>query len=42
MCLMNEARFELLGKTDVCGKCVVAVPCSHADPAKLKRARIAH
>jgi len=38
MCLINEAHYAPLGQADVCGKCVVAVPCSHTDPAKAKRA----
>ena len=32
MCLTNQDRFESLGLADVCGKCVVAVPCSHVNP----------
>ena len=35
--LMNEARLNLHGEADVCGKCVVAVPCSHAKPGGIKR-----
>lgn len=37
MCLLNEDRFKTLGRADVCGKCVVAVPCSHKIPKKRKR-----
>jgi epoxyqueuosine reductase QueG len=32
MCLDNEAQFRFLAKADVCGKCLVEVPCSHANP----------
>ncbi len=32
MCLANEAHFSSLGQANVCGKCSVAVPCSHTNP----------
>ena len=32
MCQENEARFKDLGKADVCGKCLVGLPCSLTDP----------
>ncbi|MBN1141431.1 MAG: epoxyqueuosine reductase [Deltaproteobacteria bacterium] len=32
VCLKNEAVFQNLGKADVCGKCLVDVPCSGAKP----------
>jgi epoxyqueuosine reductase QueG len=28
----NEERYAALGKADVCGKCLVGLPCSWADP----------
>jgi epoxyqueuosine reductase QueG len=31
-CLSNEGRFPELPANDVCGKCMVGVPCSHLDP----------
>ena len=37
MLLKNVEEYEQLGYADVCGKCLVAVPCSHTDPAALKR-----
>lgn len=33
MCLENAARFYDLGLADVCGKCLVDVPCSYVNPA---------
>jgi epoxyqueuosine reductase QueG len=36
MCLTNAARFKDLEKiADVCGKCLVGLPCSTANPAQL-------
>ena len=32
ICIQNDIRHPDLGRTEVCGKCVVAVPCSHRDP----------
>lgn len=37
MCLVNEDRFQALSQADVCGKCVVALPCSHKTPKERKR-----
>ena len=37
MCLLNQDRFESLGTADVCGKCVVALPCSHTNPVAKRR-----
>ncbi len=34
MCLENDTHLERLGLTDVCGKCVVGVPCSLQNPVK--------
>lgn len=31
-CLLNEKRYEHFGKADVCGKCMVGVPCSISIP----------
>lgn len=31
-CLQNGAAFTAMGKADVCGKCVVGLPCSFTDP----------
>jgi epoxyqueuosine reductase QueG len=36
MCLENEAFYQETGKADVCGKCVVGLPCSWKDPVKSK------
>ncbi|MHC4945272.1 MAG: 4Fe-4S binding protein [Planctomycetota bacterium] len=36
MCLQNEKLHLSLGKADVCGKCLVTVPCSHRIPKKKK------
>ncbi len=38
MCLKSGEQFEDLGLADVCGKCVVGLPCSHCDPVAVKRA----
>jgi epoxyqueuosine reductase QueG len=35
MCLENAARFRDLGLADVCGKCLVGVPCSQVNPTAL-------
>lgn len=34
MCLQNGKLFLSLGKADVCGKCLVGIPCSHIDPVQ--------
>lgn len=34
MCLLNEDLHSDLGKTDVCGKCLVGVPCAMSNPAQ--------
>jgi len=34
MCLDNNARLTQFGTTDVCGKCMVGVPCTFTDPTK--------
>ena len=31
-CLENGAAFKAMGKADVCGKCVVGLPCSFTNP----------
>lgn len=36
MCLQNEDRFKGIGKADVCGKCLVGLPCSFTNPVKSK------
>jgi len=36
MCLRNEDLFREKGKADVCGKCLVGVPCSFINPVKKK------
>jgi epoxyqueuosine reductase QueG len=33
MCLKNAERFKRLGVADVCGKCLVMLPCSTRDPS---------
>jgi epoxyqueuosine reductase QueG len=33
-CLKNEKIFQHLGKADVCGKCLVGLPCSFTNPVK--------
>jgi epoxyqueuosine reductase QueG len=32
MCLKNASRFHELGLADVCGKCLVGLPCSYVNP----------
>ena len=32
MCLYNVERLQDIGYTDVCGKCLVGIPCSFEDP----------
>ena len=32
MCLKNEDRFKQIGTADVCGKCLVGLPCSFTNP----------
>lgn len=39
MLLKNVDEHSDLGYADVCGKCLVAVPCSHTDPVALKLRR---
>lgn len=40
MCLYNVENLKDIGYTDVCGKCLVEVPCSFIDPvSKLKKGR---
>lgn len=39
MLLKNVDEHSDVGYADVCGKCLVAVPCSHADPVALKLRR---
>jgi epoxyqueuosine reductase QueG len=34
MCLQNEEAFRSLGKADVCGKCLVGLPCSLTNPVR--------
>ncbi|WP_163338391.1 epoxyqueuosine reductase [Desulfopila sp. IMCC35008] len=34
--LENVEEYKNVGYADVCGKCLVAVPCTHNDPVKLK------
>jgi epoxyqueuosine reductase QueG len=36
MLLENVEEHKSVGYADVCGKCLVAVPCSHSNPVKLK------
>jgi epoxyqueuosine reductase QueG len=36
MCLRNEDLFRETGKADVCGKCLVGLPCSFINPLKKK------
>jgi len=37
MLLENVKEFSSIGYADVCGKCLVAVPCSHINPVMIKR-----
>lgn len=34
MCLTNGETYKELGLADVCGKCLVDLPCSFRDPVK--------
>jgi len=34
MLLQNGAKYNSIGTTDVCGKCLVAIPCATMDPVK--------
>lgn len=34
MCLENEEKHQSTGKADVCGKCLVDVPCAFVNPVK--------
>jgi epoxyqueuosine reductase QueG len=36
-CLENEKEHQVLGHADVCGKCLVGVPCTFADPVEEMR-----
>lgn len=36
MCLKNKDRFKQIGKADVCGKCLVGLPCSFTNPVNRK------
>jgi len=37
VCLRNETEHESVGQADVCGKCLVSIPCAFGNPvAKLK------
>lgn len=36
MCLMNADRLLDIGNADVCGKCLVKVPCTYQNPSKNK------
>lgn len=37
MCLLNASLMEDIGLADVCGKCLVDIPCSHMNPSKNMR-----
>ncbi len=39
LCRENEALFTELGKADVCGKCLVGLPCSLTDPVEAMRSK---
>ena len=34
MCLQNEERYLEIGNADVCGKCLVGLPCSFTNPVR--------
>ena len=34
MCLVNANLYKSIGNADVCGKCLVGLPCSYKDPSK--------
>jgi len=34
MCLENDRRYQALGTADVCGKCLVGIPCSFTNPVR--------
>ena len=36
MCLRNGTAFREMGKADVCGKCLVGVPCSFTNPVSAR------
>lgn len=42
VCLENEKKYEDIGSADVCGKCLVTVPCSLADPVKRRKEQLLH
>jgi len=37
VCKENEAAHQALGKADVCGKCLVGLPCSRTNPVRRMR-----
>ena len=37
MCLENDRRYRALGTADVCGKCLVGVPCSFTNPVRKRK-----
>ncbi len=39
MCLKNEEKHLSTGKADVCGKCLVGVPCAFVNPVKKKTSK---
>ncbi|MFL8711410.1 epoxyqueuosine reductase [Clostridioides sp. GD02377] len=34
MCMLNEAKYSYIGGCDICGKCIVGVPCSVISPSR--------
>ena len=40
VCLENDRVYPDLPLTDVCGKCVVGIPCAHTSPVKISAASI--
>jgi len=34
VCLKNAELYKGIGKADVCGKCLISLPCSHKSPVK--------
>jgi hypothetical protein len=40
MCLENAEHHKNIGYADVCGKCVVGLPCSFKDPSSLLKRNI--
>jgi hypothetical protein len=37
MLLENVEKLKGIGYADVCGKCLVDVPCSHRNPVAMKK-----